>query len=227
MWIRHPARGDLLVWVGPYGARCYKWSTLEDIAGAEEDGSDDASGSDGSNNSEDPNDLDDSNSSEGSSTSDTSDDSLEAKAPVDDCDETRRVTWASITSDNTVILYATVPNDGTYTTSYLPHTDLRLHSVAIPTPQSTLQPTRRAPEVAARVKYFLGTHKNNVVFLDHDSWLCTWNPRDTAERIARHLFVPRDWVNTGVAFMAAVNENGTVFWPRFGEVAVVRNGIRV
>lgn len=226
-WVLHPVRGDLLVWACADGVRCYKWSNLEDAAATVERGLDETNGSDDLNHPEDPNDLDHPNSSADSSPSDCSDDSLDSRTPIDDYDEKRRVTWASITPDKMSILYATVPDDGTYTTSYLLHTDLRLKSVFIPTPQSTSQPTHHASSVAERVKYLLGTHKGNVVFLDHDSWLCTWSPQDGAARVARQFFVPRDWVNTGVACMAAVDARGTVFWPRFGEVAVVRNGIRV
>lgn len=218
MWVLHPARGDLLIWVELDGARCYKWLDLKGAEGAAEDCSDDPDDPDHSNSSGDSDDSGKLDSPEGSAG---------LRSFTAGRGKRRRVTWASTTPDKQSIIYATVPDDGTYTTSYLPYTDLRLHSVAISTPQGTSQPTRHAPGVSARVKYFLGTHKHDVVFLDHDSWLCTWNPRDGAERIARHFFVPKDWVNTGVPCMAAVIENGTVFWPRFGEVAVVRNGIRV
>ena len=141
-------------------------------------------------------------------------------------DQRRCVSWASVTADKRSILYATLPDDSSLTMSRHSHGDLRIESVdaADTLRNGGVQP---AQGVAGQVKHLLGVYKSSVVFLDHDYWLCTWGPRDGPARVARHFFIPKDWLNTSTSHMAAVSPLGTFFCPRYGEVAVVRNGIRM
>lgn len=92
-----------------------------------------------------------------------------------------------------------------------------------------VQPSTRCcvSRVADQVKRLLGLYKTSVVFLDHDCWVCTWNMQDETGQVVRHFFIPKDWLNTSTSHMAVVNAHGVLFCPRYGDVAIVRNGIRI
>ena len=82
-------------------------------------------------------------------------------------------------------------------------------------------------EVAKQVRYIMGTYQDQLVFLDRDYWLCTWKiEADSKATVKRHYFLPRDWLNPGTLHMATFSPQGTLFCPKLGHVAVVRNGIR-
>ncbi|KAI9696263.1 MAG: hypothetical protein M1836_005816 [Candelina mexicana] len=82
-------------------------------------------------------------------------------------------------------------------------------------------------EVASQIKYLIGIYQDLVVFLDHDYWLCTWDIVAELQDVTRHFFLPKDWLNHSTLPMAILNDQGTLFCPKHGEVAIVRNGIRL
>ena len=83
-------------------------------------------------------------------------------------------------------------------------------------------------EVAKQVKYIMGTYHDHLAFLDHDYWLCTWKIEATFKsNVKRHYFLPRDWLNPSTLHMATLSPQGTLFCPKLGHVAVVKNGIRL
>jgi hypothetical protein len=47
------------------------------------------------------------------------------------------------------------------------------------------------------------------------------------EGLMRHFFAPKDWLNTNTSHLTVVHGQGTLFCPRYGEVAIVRNGMRL
>ncbi|OIW35531.1 hypothetical protein CONLIGDRAFT_666106 [Coniochaeta ligniaria NRRL 30616] len=47
------------------------------------------------------------------------------------------------------------------------------------------------------------------------------------EGVTRHFFAPKDWLNTNTSHLTVVHGQGTLFCPRYGEVAIVRNGMRL
>ena len=74
----------------------------------------------------------------------------------------------------------------------------------------------------------MGTYHDHLAFLDHDYWLCTWKIEATFKsNVKRHYFLPRDWLNPSTLHMARLSPQGTLFCPKLGRVAVVRNGIRM
>jgi hypothetical protein len=83
------------------------------------------------------------------------------------------------------------------------------------------------PGVAEKVKHFLGMHKTSIVFLDQDCWVCTWDTQEETGQVTRHFFIPKDWVNTSTFHLAMVNMHGTLYCPRYGDVGIVRSGIRI
>ena len=82
-------------------------------------------------------------------------------------------------------------------------------------------------DLSGQVKRMIGTFQDNIVFLDHDYWLCTWEIEARSSDIKRHFFLPKDWLNTSTLQMATLSEQGTFFCPKFGNVIIVRNGMRI
>lgn len=62
-----------------------------------------------------------------------------------------------------------------------------------------------------------------VVFLDNESWICTWRLGSGNEStgLVRHFFIPRDWLNVEALDLCLVMDDGTFLCPRYGEVAVI------
>lgn len=69
---------------------------------------------------------------------------------------------------------------------------------------------------------------NILVFLDKESWVCSWTMggSETEATLTRHFFLPQDWLNSDYFRLSAISEDGTLFIPRNGEVAVIYNGLR-
>ena len=84
-------------------------------------------------------------------------------------------------------------------------------------------------ELATQATRVLGIFQDRILFLDRMFWVCSWDMSvDTAVRAVKsHFFLPRDWVSPASLALVTCNEQGTVFCPRNGEVAIVRNGIRL
>ena len=68
-----------------------------------------------------------------------------------------------------------------------------------------------------------------LAFLDKDFWVCTGllNGGGTVilEGVKRHFFLPRDWLNIECLELAIMTKDGTLFCPRNGEVAIIRDGL--
>lgn len=82
------------------------------------------------------------------------------------------------------------------------------------------------PVVVARVEVPLGVLPGSLlVFLDQDLWICTYRLRSVHddEAIKRHYFIPRDWAGTESLEQCCLLEDGTVLFPRDGEVAVIKS----
>ena len=215
-WIQHPLKKDVLVWISANEVRYHKWPTLDAVENAVVPSP--------------------------PSTVLPSMDGLaisEPKTCHHDREPSRFVSWVS---PNIVhrryVLYATLPGDGSLAvSSTLSSTQLHLEFVDVlqgasqggNDNDSNAQPFHDLclETVAKQVKQLLGVYKMNLVFLDYDCWVCTWNMQDEKGHVTRHFFVPKDWVYTSTAHMAVVNAHGTLFCPRYGDVAVVRNGIRI
>jgi WD40 repeat protein len=82
-------------------------------------------------------------------------------------------------------------------------------------------------DLSGKVRLFLGMIDDKVVFLDYDHWLCTWEIDTQSADIKRHFFLPSDLLNTGALELARHNVNGTFYFPKFGNVIVIRDGLRL
>lgn len=81
-------------------------------------------------------------------------------------------------------------------------------------------------DLSERVRSFLGMIEDKVVFLDYEHWLCTWEIDAKSVDIHRHFFLPNDLLNTGALQLARHTRQGTVYFPKFGSVIIIRNGIQ-
>lgn len=206
-WIQHPLRTDMLVWIGPTSVQCCAWPTLESVDTAAQ---------------------------AGPSIRNTGVLDLEIPRPKrsrePSMDRSRYVSWASTTTDNGTVVCATLPGEASLMASCLSHSGLHIEfEDAASLSRGSRQDASKhcVPSVAEKIRLLLGIYKSSLVFLDHECWLCTWNVHDEIGTITRHFFVPKDCLNTSTSHMASINSHGTLFCPRYGDVAIVRNGIRM
>lgn len=83
-------------------------------------------------------------------------------------------------------------------------------------------PERRRPSYAQPT-----ASEDLLVFLDREFWVCTWAIGENDATMAkRHFFLPQDWLNGECFRFATISRDGTLFVPRNGEVAVIRNGLK-
>ena len=68
-----------------------------------------------------------------------------------------------------------------------------------------------------------------IVFVDHDDWVCSMaleHESRTSVDVKRHFFLPQDWLELDNLRLATVSRDGTLYYPRNGEVAVVSNWLQ-
>ncbi|KAH6640550.1 NACHT and WD domain-containing protein, variant [Chaetomium tenue] len=205
-WIQHPKQTEILVWISPSETRCYEWETLERIGESSSTSSDPLS-------------------------TPIPPDGLQSPLPLRstphrDGDFNRWVSRVAVTADRRFIIYEIIDARS------LTHSGLNIESVDDINVSHSNEASRSSRAlcvlgVEEQIKYFLGLYKTSVVFLDDDCWVCTWDMLDETGQVVRHFFVPKDWIHTGMSRMAVVNDQGSLFCPRYGEVAIVRNGIRI
>lgn len=65
-------------------------------------------------------------------------------------------------------------------------------------------------------------------FLDRDGWICsaTFDSNFSNRRFDRHFFLPRSWVYSSSSELATVTRDGSLFFPRQSEVAIIQNGFK-
>ncbi|KAI1394272.1 uncharacterized protein F4822DRAFT_435924 [Hypoxylon trugodes] len=84
---------------------------------------------------------------------------------------------------------------------------------------------RLPQEVSARVQKPLGViYGSEIVFLDHDFWLCSWSLNVdvyTAESYRRHYFIPRNWIGQASLDQCSLADDGSLFWPTDNRIVVI------
>ena len=90
-------------------------------------------------------------------------------------------------------------------------------------PPLSISPVVLPPDVLARVEVPLNVLPGHrLMFLDLDYWICTWRLGSDKAIPARHLFLPKDWINPDSLALCAVAMDGAFLYPRNGEVAVIK-----
>ena len=140
------------------------------------------------------------------------------------------VVWAACTTPREHILYGTLPTANIRgNLSCLSHSGLHLEYIDFP--QNSTSPLESLaseciPNLARRVKRLIGTYEGKFVYLDHTLRLCTWDLGMGEHGLMRHFAIPKDWLSSNSLELAVINRYGTVFCPRNGYVAIVRNGVK-
>ena len=150
---------------------------------------------------------------------------------TDNDKEGSTVVWAAGTTTQGHILYGTLPTANIRgNLSCLSHSGLHLESIDfsrnVTTPLTSLVSECNS-DLARRVKRLIGTYEGKIVYLDHGLRLCTWDLGLGEQGLTRHFALPRDWLGINTFELAVINRHGTMFCPRSGHVAIVRNGIRL
>lgn len=266
-WVQHPTKSHELIWIEPSQLRTFKWSSFEvvDVVGVPSHPTDRSSSREGR---------------EKSSSRSTSPSGHPQKM----------VQWATIlhTEHGQYLVYAALRDgNGNNLAACLSQFGLEVEVLKIadfltdppqggrdtPTDpvsedaKATLPTTAHMPaSLAEHVKFLVGVQGHNLVFLDHEGWLCTWDVLAATARVGggvpspttgatgssrdeqqqsdrdhpavesddedvaglrRHFFTPKDWLNTNTSHLAIVNGHGALLCPKYGDVAIVRNGMQL
>jgi hypothetical protein len=86
---------------------------------------------------------------------------------------------------------------------------------------------RSLPRLSENVNQIIGIFQGQVVFLDYQYWVCTWEIEGGEDSYRRHFFFPKDWLSLGALKLVVLNQFGTLLCPKNGEVAIVRSGINI
>ena len=200
-WVEHPLNHELLIWIDAAGCfHTYNWATLKH--------------SDTSL----PSPVASVNPAQALC-------SMQASMRADSHE--RLVQWVAITSDKRYLVYETLPT--TFHTKTIPPTKgLHLEFLSV-TDLAIYHPhvleSECMADLAGQVRRLIGTFKDTIVFLDQSYWLSTWKIDTSISEVRRHFFLPRDWLNVSTLEMATLNAQGTFFFPKHGDVAIVRNGM--
>jgi len=87
---------------------------------------------------------------------------------------------------------------------------------------------------SAIIKHFLGTFEHSIVFLDHHLWVCSIDLAslsltrgdDVKELVKKHFFIPLEFLGGNEGNMGSLSRKGDVVFPKEGEVAVARDGLK-
>ena len=85
--------------------------------------------------------------------------------------------------------------------------------------------------VAARMEMPLAVlNKDRLVFLDNKYWVCTWQMGDDSKSeaaVRKHFFIPRDWIGAEELKLCTLSPEGSLLYPRNGQVTVVRSNLAI
>ena len=83
-------------------------------------------------------------------------------------------------------------------------------------------------ELMTRIEVPLGILPDKtLVFLDKDLWMCTLRMHSSRQlsNLQRHYFIPRDWASTESLEQCCLLQDGTLLFPKDGEVAVITSNL--
>lgn len=104
--------------------------------------------------------------------------------------------------------------------------DLKIATPPSPGPDRVILLDNSIQDLAREVSKLVGSYQNQVVFFNHQHWLCTWEIGTSVGNYKRHFFLPKDWVGNEALALVALSEGGTVLCPKNEEVAMIKNGIK-
>ncbi|CAN9391730.1 unnamed protein product [Alternaria alternata] len=84
------------------------------------------------------------------------------------------------------------------------------------------------------IKHFLGIFERSIIFLNHHLWVCSIDLSSlrpgvagtVKELVKKHFFIPLEFLGGNEGNMGSVSRKGNVIFPKEGEVAVARDGLK-
>ena len=69
--------------------------------------------------------------------------------------------------------------------------------------------------------------KHGLVFLDKNRRMCSWklNSGGDVDAVAKHFFLPKDWLNVDCLRLCTLLEDGTFICPNNGNVSCIKSGL--
>jgi WD40 repeat protein len=201
-WTNHPHDPKLVVWVEPENARIFNWSSLQEVRVRRQVSVSEGDEVDGAVAGA----LDHPSMHQGISTE-----------PVD-------YVKSLVCMHKTKTVVEIFPNTGINETSMSGRRLALLDLTPILAQTLHLHPIR---ELSGKWKRFIGSWKDQLVFLDHQYCFSTWDVNAGGDIIRRHFFLPKDWLSPGMLDLCIINEQGTILCPKNGEVAIIRSGIKL
>ncbi|DAA73946.1 TPA_exp: NACHT and WD domain protein [Trichophyton benhamiae CBS 112371] len=90
------------------------------------------------------------------------------------------------------------------------------------------QPQRRGLiQLSSQIRWLVGIIQRQLVFFNHQYWLCTWEFDTDENSYQKHFFLPRNWIFPETLDLARVDQFGNLLCPMDGEIAVIQSGIRI
>ena len=83
------------------------------------------------------------------------------------------------------------------------------------------------PGLSNNVSRLVGAYQSQIIFFDHDHWLCSWDSEIRIPTYRKQLALPQDWLNDETLKLTTISPSGTLYCPRNGEVAIIRGGIKL
>ncbi|OAL54871.1 WD40 repeat-like protein [Pyrenochaeta sp. DS3sAY3a] len=133
------------------------------------------------------------------------------------------------TGDRRSIVLETIPHEG-YDRDRVKRRRIEFIRTKDISPNSAsggLSLQRSAPNVPREILRLVGTFQNHLVFFNHQHWLCTWELGTPIESYKKHLFLPKDWISSETLQLSTLSALGTLLYPKNGEVAMIKHGIKL
>ena len=201
-WAVHPLDKAKLLWIDPDATRIFEWSTLNcvspEISGTSQTPSFDPT-------------------------------IIRPRLRSTPSGTSEGIRWISSTRNGRYILCETLPNTGHARMTSARGMKLSLLSSDFRGRDISHYASQRRPldDIAALSSRFLGFFNDRVMFLDRMFWVCSWELNAPVKTVKKHFFLPRDWVSPTALQLVIFSSSGTLFCPRNGEVAMVRNGVKL
>jgi hypothetical protein len=79
------------------------------------------------------------------------------------------------------------------------------------------------------VHTFLGVYQEQLVFLDHDLWICSLKLDDTdvktAGDIVKHIFIPPEFVGGTTVAKPLVTHHGSLVFSKEDKLAIIKGAL--
>lgn len=211
-WVNHPLKPNLVVLIDPVKAHLFNWNTLEDCTVKE-----------GLTLSRVDHDLLPQNDPSALSTL-IGGIGLEPMSPSEPSES---INWVTSTRKGHFIVFETMLKLGQQTARAARRRLYLAPTSELTECQNHVRLRQSINGLALHVERLIGSFQDQIVFLDHKYWVCSWKIDSPIDSYKKHFFLPKDWLNVDTVNLSILNPQGTLLCPRNGEVAIVRNGIRL